>query len=177
MERTGRTIRRALDGAYLAGGIIGAVFLVAILVLIVLQMLARWTGQTFPGATDYAGYCMAGASFMAFAYTLNQGAHIRVELLLGKLGRFRRWGEVWCYALGAVIATYVMRFAINMAYWTWKLGDVSQGQDATPLWIPQIVTVVGATLLAVCFWDNLVRVLLGRLPGSEVRLVDPSHAE
>ena len=62
-----RALRRILDGLYLAGGIIAAVFMVAILAIIVLQMLARWTGNVFPGATDYAGYCMAAASFFAFA--------------------------------------------------------------------------------------------------------------
>lgn len=50
-----RGLRRILDTLYLAGGIIAAFFLVAILTIIVLQMLARWSGVTFPGATDYAG--------------------------------------------------------------------------------------------------------------------------
>ena len=77
-----RALRRALDALYLAGGVVAALFMIAILVLIVLQMLARWTGQVFPGATDYAGYCMAAASFFAFAYALNHGAHIRVSLML-----------------------------------------------------------------------------------------------
>ena len=45
-------------------------------------MLARWTGEVFPGAPDYAGYCMAAASFLAFANALNRGAHIRVSILL-----------------------------------------------------------------------------------------------
>ena len=70
-----RALRRLLDGLYALGGVIAAFFLIAILTLIVLQMLARWTGQVFPGATDYAGYCMAAASFFAFAYALNHGAH------------------------------------------------------------------------------------------------------
>lgn len=177
MKQAGRAIRRTLDAVYLTGGIVGAVFLVAVLVLIVLQMVARWTGHVFPGATDYAGYCMAGASFMAFAYALHQGAHIRVELVLALLGRYRRWGDAACFAVGAVIATYVARYAIKMTYWTWKLGDVSQGQDATELWIPQIVTVIGSVMLALCFWDNFFRLLLGGQPGARVLLADPSHAE
>ncbi|MEM7177547.1 MAG: TRAP transporter small permease, partial [Pseudomonadota bacterium] len=39
-----RLIRKTLDALYLAGGILGALFLIAILALIVLQMAARWTG-------------------------------------------------------------------------------------------------------------------------------------
>ena len=63
---------------------IAALFLILLLLVIVAQMAARWTGQQFPGSTDYAGYCMAAASFLALAHTLNRGAHIRVALLLSQ---------------------------------------------------------------------------------------------
>ncbi|MBV2360622.1 TRAP transporter small permease [Thalassococcus sp. CAU 1522] len=155
-----KAIRKTLDALYLAGGIIAAVFLILILAIIVAQMLARWTGQVFPGATDYAGYCMAGASFFAFAYALNHGAHIRVSLFLSALGRHRRWGEVFCFAIGAIIATWVARYAIKGAYWSWKLNEKSQGLDATPIWIPQISMVAGTVLLAIAFWDHLIRLLV-----------------
>jgi len=55
------TMRKVLDRVYLASGVVACLFLIAILSLIVLQMLARWTGEVFPGAPDYAGYCMAAA--------------------------------------------------------------------------------------------------------------------
>ena len=38
--------------------------------------------RNFPGSTEYAGYAMAATSFFALAYTLTQGAHIRVSILL-----------------------------------------------------------------------------------------------
>ncbi len=75
-------LRRFLDFLYAASGIAAALCLIAILSLIVVQMLARWTGEVFPGAPDYAGYAMAAASFLAFASALNKGAHIRVSIVL-----------------------------------------------------------------------------------------------
>ena len=108
-----KLLRRTLDTAYLIGGVIASFFLIAILVIIVLQMLARWTGQVFPGATDYAGYCMAAASFFAFAYALNHGAHIRVSILLTALGRHRKWGEIWCFGIGTAISTWFAWYAIR----------------------------------------------------------------
>ncbi len=154
-----RVIRRTLDALYFAGGMLASLFLVAILVLIVLQMAARWTGHVFPGGTDYAGYCMAASSFLALAYALNHGAHIRVSLMLTALGRWRRFGEVWCFGVAALIATYFARYAIKAAFWSYKLGDVSQGQDATPLWIPQLAMCVGTVLLALALWDHLIRIV------------------
>ncbi|ARE38341.1 TRAP dicarboxylate transporter [Rhodovulum sp. P5] len=172
-----RALRRILDFLYLLGGVIASFFLIAILVIIVLQMLARWTGQTFPGATDYAGYCMASASFFAFAYALNHGAHIRVSLFLTALGERRRWGEFWCFGIGAVITTYFARYAIKGTYWSYKLDDISQGLDKTPIWIPQIAMSVGTVLLAICFWDHLIRLIFTGDHGIRRDLVDQSHAE
>ncbi len=149
-----------LDRLYTAGGVLAALFLVAILVLIVIQMMARWTGQVFSGAPDYAGYCMAAASFLAFAHALNRGAHIRVSLLLNIAGRFRYALELWCFGIGAAAACYLAWYAVKATMWSHKFNDISQGQDASPLWIPQLGMSVGAVLLAICFVDNLVRLIV-----------------
>jgi len=162
-----RILRRILDALYLTGGVLGGLFLLAILGLIVAQMVARWTGQVFPGATNYAGYSMAGASFFALAYALNKGAHIRVSLVLNGLGTWRRYGEIWCYGVAAVTAVFFARYAIKANIWSEKLNDVSQGQDATPLWIPQIAMSVGASLLALALIDQFLRVLLTDHDGVE----------
>lgn len=158
-------VKTFLDHLYTAGGVLGALCLIAILCLIVVQMLARWFGwnvEVIKGAPDYAGYCMAAASFLSFAYALNRGAHIRVSLLLSALGRFRYYGEVWCFLIGGAAASYLAWYAIKATYWSHKLNDISQGQDATPLWIPQLAMCVGSVLLAICFWDNLVRLFVDK---------------
>ena len=103
---------------------------------------------------------MATASFLAMAYALGKGAHIRVSLLLAALGRHRFWGEIWALAIGSVIGAYLAYYAIKGAYWSHKLNDISQGQDATPMWIPQLSMAIGATILAVALIDHLIRALL-----------------
>ncbi|MEO1471596.1 MAG: TRAP transporter small permease subunit, partial [Pseudomonadota bacterium] len=123
-------LRRSLDTLYLVCGAIAACFMVAILAIIVLQMAARWFGFTFPGATDYAGYCMAGASFFAFAYALNHGAHIRVSVLLNAVGAYRRWMEIWCFAIGAVTATFFARYAIKATWVSHRFGEEGGGDGA-----------------------------------------------
>ncbi len=172
-----RLLRRTLDALYFGCGIVAAGFLIAMLVVIVAQMVARWTGFTFPGATSYAGYCMAAASFLAFAHALNRGAHIRVGLLLTAAGRHRRWLELWCFAIGAAAAWYLARFSVKLVSWSWTLGDVSQGQDATPLWIPQSAMALGAIVLAVALTDHLLRIVLLGDHGIGADTVEQSHAE
>lgn len=155
--------RRFLDSLYLASGVLSAVFLFALLAIIVAQMVTRAAGINFRGSTDYAGYMMAAASFLAFAYTLNKGGHVRVSLLLGRLaGRKRYAAEVLCHLIASVFTTILAWHAVIMVYWSFVLGDVSQGQDATRLWIVQTPVAVGAIILAVCFVDNLLSLLVRR---------------
>ncbi|MEM1232861.1 MAG: TRAP transporter small permease subunit [Pseudomonadota bacterium] len=154
-------VRNVLDFLYLAAGVLAALCLITILSLIVLQMLARWTGEVFPGAPNYAGYAMAAASFFAFANALGRGAHIRVSILLNAVPARIKWVlEVWCFALGAAIAAYFTYYAFTFVYWSWKFTDVSQGQDASPLWIPQSVMVLGGGLLTLALLDNLMQLLV-----------------
>ena len=44
---------------------------------------------------------------------------------------------------------------------SYQLNDISQGQDATPLWIPQLVMAIGGTLFALALVDRLVQVATG----------------
>ncbi len=129
--------------------------------------------QVFPGATDYAGYCMAASSFLSLAYALNRGAHIRVSLMLASLGRWRRLGEIWCFGVAAVTATFFARYAIKANIWSAKLNDVSQGQDATPMWVPQLAMSAGTVLLALALWDHLIRLIASDHAG----IADPNPQE
>ncbi len=162
-------VRAVLDRLYQLCGALAAICLLLILAFIVAEMIARWTGISLPGSSSYAGYSMAGATFLAMAHTLNYGAHIRVKLFLLRLGRFRRWGEIWCFAVGAALVSYFAWFAIKTAYWSYKLNDISQGQDATPLWIPQLMMCIGTTVFAIAMIDNLLQLLFGGLSAEERR--------
>lgn len=153
-------IRKLLDGLYTAAGVLAALCLIVILVLIVIQMVARWTGEVFPGAPDYAGYAMAAASFLAFANALNKGSHIRVSILLNAVGeRARFYLEVWCFAVATAVGWYVAYYIWVMRGYAIRFNDVSQGQDATPMHIAQAPILVGSIILAIALTDNLLTLL------------------
>ena len=173
-----KTLRKILDGLYTGAGALAAVCLVAILTLIVAQMVARWTGNVFPGATSYAGYAMAGASFLAFANALNRGSHIRVSILLNALSTGgKRLLDIWCFAVAAAVAWYFTYYAYWFVYWSWKFNEVSQDQDATALWIPQSVMVIGGGILAIALTDNLLQLIFKGDHRVTRDLVDQSFGE
>jgi len=171
-------IRRALDFLYQLAGVLAALCLISILSLIVLQMIARWTGEVFPGAPNYAGYAMAAASFLAFANALNRGSHIRVSVLLNAVRPgFRRVLETWCFAVAAATAWYFTYYAYWFVYWSWKFNEKSQGQDAVLMWIPQSVMVFGGGLLAIALTDNLIAVIRHGNHRIQRDIVDQSFGE
>ena len=122
--------------------------------------------------------CKAAASFLAFAYALNHGAHIRVSIVLNAVPRkVRRWLDVWCFAIGAAVMWYFVWYGWRFVYWSWKFGDVSQGQDATPLWIPQSAMLLGAVILAIALTDHLIHVIATGKHRIRQNLSDQSFGE
>ena len=125
---------RVLDRIYFGAGVVAAVFMISILVLIVGQMIARGSGVTFPGSTEYAGYAMAATSFFALAHALTRGAHIRVSILLNMNSFTRYWLDVFALFVAAVTATYFARYAVKTNIFSRLLNDRTQGQDFVPDW-------------------------------------------
>lgn len=170
-------IRKLLDGLYTLAGALAALCLIVILLLIVVQMIARWTGEVFPGAPDYAGYAMAAASFLAFANALNKGSHIRVSILLNAVGpRARFWLEVWCFGVATAVGWYIAYYIWVMRGYAIRFNDISQGQDATPMAVAQFPILVGSVILAIALTDNLVSLFL-RGHHNIVRDVTDTQAE
>lgn len=154
-----RIIRKLLDGLYYIGGVLGGLSMIAILILICIQMVARWMGLTFPGAANYAGYCMAASIFFALAYALNHGAHIRVTLILSNLGRTRKFAEIWCYGFSSILITFFAYASWERNHQSYKFNFLSQGQDEIPLWIPELSMTIGASILTIALWDHVARLL------------------
>ena len=134
LEKILMPVWRVLDILYLASGIISACFMVGLLLLIVAQMIARWTSIALPGTTEFAGYAMAATSFFALCHALTRGAHIRVSIILNASEFLKRWLDVFAVFGAAVIATYFARYAIKANIFSEMLNDRTQGQDQIPEW-------------------------------------------
>jgi len=154
--------RSVLDPFYAALGALGALFILATLVVQVVGIAGREFGFSMAGLDAYAGYCLAAGSFLAMAYALRRGDHIRVTLILSRLkGRTRYWMEVLCLVVATLLSAYFAWFAAKLVWGSYVYHDVSQNVDATPLWIPQLSMAAGTLILLVALLDELVRELRG----------------
>lgn len=161
--------RRALIGFYrlLLGG--AALAVLAAFGCVVLGVAGRQLGFTVPGLDAYAGYAIATALFLALPETLRRGEHIRITLLLNRLPEGVRGGVQGLGLLLALGLSGALAWAAVRLVWLSRLTeDVSQGADATPLWIPQLAMALGCSALALACADALLQHLRGRvffLPG------------
>lgn len=161
-------VRRLLDGLYWTGGVLAAVCLALIAVLILTQIITRYFGILVPGALELAGYAMAASSFLALAYALRVGGHIRVSLVLLLMPARARWAcDLWCLAVGTLLTGFFAWFVAEMVHTTWRFGDRTPGLLDIPLWIPQLSMLIGLIVLLIAFLDDLVQMLRGRPPSYE----------
>jgi TRAP-type C4-dicarboxylate transport system permease small subunit len=165
-------VRRTLDRLYDGAAWLAALCMIGTLAMVLLGIASRLLNWFVPGTDAYAGYFMAGAGFLALAHTLKRGEHIRVTLILERLhGRRRRGLELFALAASTLLAIVFALYSARLAFQSYDFNDISTGNDATPLWIPQLTMAVGAIVLAIAFVDEL----LGEWRG-ERRVAVPEEA-
>lgn len=156
-------MRRLLDFLYDSAAALAALFMVGLLAMVLVSIGSRQLHILVPGTDAYAGYLMAAAGFLALAHTLKRGEHIRVTLLLNFLkGGLRKAFEIWALGIATLLACLFAAYSCKLAWQSHVFNDISTGNDATPLWIPQVAMAVGTVILAIAFIDELVLELLGQ---------------
>ncbi len=156
-------MRVLLDQLYLGSGLLAAFFLFMIGLLVIAQIFGRLFDFLIPSADDFARLCLAASSFLALAYTLRQGAHIRVSLLLERLPPAgARVLELLCLAFGTALMGYFSYYCFDMVRDGILYPDYTIGLIPIPKWIPQIGMTVGVVLLFIALLDDLICVLSGK---------------
>ncbi len=155
-------MRGILDGLYRVSGGLAALFMIGVLLTVVASIVSRQVGVYIPGLDAYAGYSMAGAGFLALAHTFERGEHIRVSLLLAALpdkGRHRL--DLFALVIACLAAGNLCWFSFSLVLDSYAYQDISVGNDATPLWIPQITMAVGTLVFFIAVLDQTIARLRG----------------
>jgi TRAP-type C4-dicarboxylate transport system permease small subunit len=156
-------MRRVFDGFYAALMALAALSLLFCFVAVMLGIADRQFGLGLRGLDAYAGYAIAAALFLALPGTLQKGEHIRVTLLLQRLpAAWRNAFEWWSLGLGLLLTGLLAGYACRLVWVSYATHDISQGSDATPLWLPQIAMALGCIGLFVALADSA----LSRATGS-----------
>lgn len=156
-------MRKLLNGIYDSAAALAALFMMGMLSMVLLSIVSRQLHFHVSGTDAYAGYLMAGASFLALAHTLKRQEHIRVTLVLGLFkSHGRRALELWSLAMASLLSSLFAFYSCRLVWQSLAFNDISTGNDATPLWIPQLGMAIGTVVFALAFVDELVLELLSK---------------
>lgn len=161
-------LSKFLDRLFTLSGYLAGIFLVAIAVLVVSQIVARFFNTQIPSADEFAGYSLAASSFLGLAYSFRSGSHIRVTLLTDRLSsKGQRIMLLLGLGFAAVMIAIWAANSISLVYESWAYKEMSTGIIKYPIWIPQLSMGIGVTLFCIAILEDLVNVIRGKEPNFE----------
>ncbi len=145
LSRIDRLVLRLETWLTLAGGIV--IFLLVFLATA--NILGRWVlSMPVNGYIDWVEQAMAFFAFLGIAYTMREGGHIRMDIVVGHL----RGRLLWCTELVSTILmlaiTLVLIYGSYLHFHrAFKIGDSSLDIDL-PTWPAKLVVPIALTILA-----------------------------
>lgn len=142
---------------------VAALLVVGIAVLILAEIFSRNVlNISLSFAFEYSAYFMATAIFLAAAFTMRTGGHVRVSILSNAVPpEMARGVDVVATIIGTVVAIILAYAMISFAWKAGITGRTSPTIDETPLVIPQGLIAFGTLMLALQMVARIVRMIMG----------------
>lgn len=161
-------LQRAADALSLFGAYMAGLCIVCLTLLVLIDTALAGVSRLIPAVPngtgigwEYSAYLMGAAFLLGSGMTLRAGLQLRVELAFSpKRELLTRVFETFSALLGTIITSSLALWLFQFTYRTWTYGEVSQ-DSFTPLWIPQLVLSIGATILAFQMIARLVTCMNG----------------
>ncbi|WP_108659973.1 TRAP transporter small permease subunit [Acuticoccus kandeliae] len=154
----------AVVGELLAGA---AVVWMFVHIVVEIVMRAVFATSTFV-LDEFVGYMVATLIFGAAGGCLRAKAHLRVGLLLDRLGpRARAVAEAFALLALLFVSILITQYYFAAAERAWSRGTVSQTVAEVPLWIPLGMATLGAANLVLQGLSRLGLILTGQLGAAD----------
>lgn len=156
---------------------LGILCLAGMLVIVALAVVGRFLGLwVIIGADEISGYLMAALVFFGFAHTVRSGGFIRVDALLKRASGWRRRAlEVLLHLIALAFVCLLIFCLWRFVAETYRFEVTSIGLLRIPLYVPQVVLVLGALALALQTLASLLDRLMA--PVGEAAVPDRALTE
>ncbi|RXJ81969.1 TRAP transporter small permease subunit [Arcobacter sp. F2176] len=133
----------SLWGAYLS-----SLLLISLVLLILTEIFIRYFfDMSTMIADEYSGYLYLAAIFLGLAYTFNEDAHIRINILTSKMSqKSNRFIDIFAGLITIAILVFALYRTILFTYDSYDMQMVSEGVSETPLYLTQLVMPLGISL-------------------------------
>lgn len=159
LQRTGNFVSSSTSWVGTIGGFVGMVAMYLMVAVVTVEVLSRFLlNKSTLIADEMAGYLLVVMSYTALAYTLQQGGHIRVEIVTQRLPlKIQQVIERCTLVLSLAASVILTRWAWYSVVDSYEMGAVSVTVLRTPQYIPQLFIAVGISVLVIQLAVNLFK--------------------
>ena len=133
----------SLWGAYLA-----SLLLVSLVCLVLTEIVIRhFFDMSTMIADEYSGYIYLASIFLGLAYTFNEKAHIRINIVTSRLSeKSNNIIDMVTGIISIVALSFVFYRTILFTYDSYQMEMLSEAVSETPLYLTQVVMPLGMAL-------------------------------
>ena len=166
MDHLDRLLQRVCT---LAVWVAGGILILAAIGVAIEVVLRKVFVVSVGGATELSGYTLAIVSSWAFAFTLLNRAHVRIDSLYRIFPlRIRVLLDVLALSSFIGFMLILTHRAFKVLLVSIEYNTISMTPLATPIWIPQTLWVIGLSLFVIVLTSMLARTGLALLKGDFV---------
>lgn len=136
---------------------LGAVWIVAIMLLIMCDVLGRnlWN-QPIAGTAEIVKHSLVGITFFQIAHVLMEGRHIRSTVILERLSPKGRVGvEIVASVLGIIIFGLLFYAELGPTWKSIARGDYESDLLKIPTWPTHVIILIGSLLMVIQFGKTI----------------------
>lgn len=160
-----KTVVKLLHGLMASLNIIGALWVLLIMLLITVDVIGRaFFNSPLFGVPEIVKISVVGLVWCQMAHTLKIGAHLRSTILVDRMSpAARRAIEIAACILGAIMFALIVYSGWDAMTESWRIGEF-EGEE--PVRVPtapiRTLVLIGAALTAIQFVIMLVDLIRGK---------------
>jgi len=134
-----------------AGALVAGILVIAVCAITFYEVVARYVfGAPTTWSIDASTYAVFWATFLAGPFTLREGGHVAVDVLLRRAQvRTRRLAATGSLAVVAAFSALIAWQGAAACLDAYRFGEVTMSVLRVPLYVPMAAVPVGCTLLAI----------------------------
>ena len=153
------TLLKGIDACSKLGAYLSAFSMIVIVTLIVVEIICRSLfGVSTMVSDEFSGYLMVTTVMAGLGYTLETNSHIRITILLVKLGpRLRSFMDLFATCFAIVLTLFICYHAALMVYDSYSYDMRADSISETLIYLPQLVVPLGLFGLILQLFGLLLR--------------------
>jgi TRAP-type C4-dicarboxylate transport system permease small subunit len=153
------TLLKGIDACSKLGAYLSAFSMIVIVTLIFVEIICRSLfGISTMVSDEFSGYLMVTTVMAGLGYTLETDSHIRITILLVKLGpRLRSFMDILATCFATVLTLFIFYHAALMVYDSYSYDMRADSISETLIYLPQLVVPLGLAGLILQLFGLLLR--------------------